>query len=187
MKTCMLLVSGLLCTNTFSADQALLSGSYVLSELPSYEELLEKMRAAATPWWGGKDFEQLLIQVPGEQRFYKRVDLRDGITGLLSGASKIDVEVMALQITLDPKEGAPAMVLKLQKIYDVMLATKKLEKMCDVLLPDELGKYVADLKPCTHENNQCNGYWHSVKKKLEQHAAQSTTNHFGVILVPYQQ
>jgi len=195
MKSGLLCWSLLVCAHTFTADQLSLSEFYASDERPlqlyepsvSDEDILEKMRAAATPLWRGKDFEKMLIEVPGEHRFYQRVDLRDGITGLLSGASKIDVEIVALQMTLDSKEDARGMVLKLQDIYNVALAEKKLEKMCDILLPDELGKYVADLEPCTHENNQCNNYWSFVKATLEQHTAQSIAKHFGVILVPYQQ
>lgn len=187
MQLCVLFWSLLLCAHTFTADQQPSYGSYESSEFPDDEEIIKKMQAAATPWWGAKGFEQMLIQVPGEHRFYKRLALRNGITGLLSGAKKIDVEVIALQIAIDPQEDAREMVLKLSEIYEVALAAKKLERLCDILLPDELHQYVVDLVPCTHENNECNNYWHYVKATLEQHAIESTAKHFGVIMVPYQQ
>jgi hypothetical protein len=187
MKSGMLFWILLVCAHTFTADQLPSSGSDGAAASPSDEELLEKMRAAATPRWAGKDYEPLFIQVPGERRFYARVALRDGITGLLSGARKIDVEVVALQVVCDPLEDAQKRVQTLQGIYKVALAAKKLERLCDILIPDELRQYVADLAPCTHKKRACNSYWHSVKEKLEQHTATSTTNHFGVILVPYQQ
>ena len=133
------------------------------------------------------------VDAPGEKRFYRKVHVLEG-EGLLSGADREGVLLVAAQfLSLDSadhlQEAKDRAVLYSGvysgKVQDILLATKKIEKLCDILLPAELQNKVYDVLPCKHESEiQCKKYSTDIMVKIKALAQMASITHQAHIIVP---
>lgn len=154
------------------------------------------------PWLEGNDipsrtleYRSEWIDVPGERRFYAKVDVHEGI-GLLSGSDQEAVHWVVKQWSrvldvANPLQEAKERAIRYsgvrpEKVQDIQLATKEIRRLCNILLPAELQEKIwYTMLPCTHESEEaCKQYSADILVKIKALAQTASTRHQAWVMIP---